>query len=145
MSWWKIFPIFKDRKLLNGTFFNNKHRSLANKTSLSFISCYASKINTHVYLQRGFRQYGIPQVNPFIISNNWFLECIKFSTELITQLIYKDFANANAHFVFRVTHIQLETVSISAAISTLTAFSSMEWTRTFITSANVRVVFALLA
>jgi len=37
-------------------------RNIANKSSLSYISCYAKAGVPHIYLQRGYRNYGIPQV-----------------------------------------------------------------------------------
>lgn len=117
-------------------------RSLANKTSLSYISCYASKINTHVYLQRGFRQYGIPQVNAILLSNNWYLECIKYSTESTTQPTYRDCANASVSLAFKDLLIQSEIVSMNANINTRITFSNTEWIKTIIINVNAVVVFA---
>lgn len=38
-------------------------RSIANKSTLSYIACYAKAGANHVYLQRGYRNYGFPQVS----------------------------------------------------------------------------------
>ena len=40
-----------------------KIRNLASKSALSYIACYAKNGTDYVYLQRGYRNYGIPQVN----------------------------------------------------------------------------------
>lgn len=45
----------------------NKLRNLANKSALSYIACYAKAGVNHVYLQRGYRNYGKPQVQLTII------------------------------------------------------------------------------
>jgi hypothetical protein len=37
-------------------------RSLACKSALSYIACYAKAGASHVLLQRGYRNYGVPQV-----------------------------------------------------------------------------------
>lgn len=37
-------------------------RNVANKSTLAYIACYAKSGEQHVYLQRGYRNYGIPQV-----------------------------------------------------------------------------------
>ena len=44
-------------------YFDLMSRNLAQKTSLSLISCYVSKVTDYVYLQRGYRNYGRPQVS----------------------------------------------------------------------------------
>lgn len=49
---------------------NVKTWSLANKNPLNFIGCYACLGYKHVYLQRGFRNYGIPQV-PALLKIGW--------------------------------------------------------------------------
>lgn len=36
-------------------------RNLASKSALSYIACYARAGAGHVYLQRGYRNYGVPQ------------------------------------------------------------------------------------
>ena len=40
-------------------------RIIANKSGLSMISCYASNQEKYVYLQRGYQNYGRPNVHPF--------------------------------------------------------------------------------
>ena len=64
VSGWQISSTFRPQRWRDGNFDNN-FRNLAQKTSLSFISCYASRIADYVYLQRGFRNYGRPQVETF--------------------------------------------------------------------------------
>jgi hypothetical protein len=48
--------------MVNFNIYIQFYRNLAQKTSLSYISLYASKVQEYVYLQRGFRNYGRPQV-----------------------------------------------------------------------------------
>lgn len=46
-------------------------RNLACKNALSYIACYAKANSQYVFLQRGYRNYGIPQVHHGEYSNNW--------------------------------------------------------------------------
>ena len=87
---------------------------MAQKTSLSFISCYASKITDYVYMQRGFRNYGKPQVLfLFYESNNSFLDSRKSNLVWITQLTLKDCVNAHVKLV----KIGKSTLSETASMS----------------------------
>lgn len=45
-------------------------RNVANKSALSYIACYAKAGASFVYLQRGYRNYGHPQVLPSPSSPN---------------------------------------------------------------------------
>lgn len=45
-------------------------RNLACKNSLSYIACYAKAGANYVYLQRGYRNYGQPQVPLPLLSQN---------------------------------------------------------------------------
>lgn len=56
-------PQHSDRQN-QGVVSTNRRRNIANKSSLSYIACYARAGTNYVYLQRGYRNYGIPQVTP---------------------------------------------------------------------------------
>lgn len=56
-----IFAVYKQQKSVTGTPFIT-YRNVANKSALSYIACYAKAGANYVYLQRGYRNYGVPQV-----------------------------------------------------------------------------------
>jgi hypothetical protein len=64
-----ISKIYKKLKLNNGTF-DELYRNVANKSTLAYIACYAKSGQQYVYLQRGYRNYGIPQVHLYGYSLN---------------------------------------------------------------------------
>ena len=76
VSGWPIYSISRLVKSSDGMCFK-LFRNAAQKTSLSFISCYASKVTDYVYLQRGFRNYGKPQVPYSLISDGTNLSLLK--------------------------------------------------------------------
>jgi hypothetical protein len=43
------------------------HRILTNKSSTTMLCCYASSAHPYVYLQRGYRNYGTPNVHIYYI------------------------------------------------------------------------------
>lgn len=88
---------------------------MAQKTSLSFISCYASRVPDYVYLQRGFRNYGSPQVKiSLIFSLNYQLNFRKYHLDWITQLTLRDYVTVRARHAFQERHIQQVTAIMNA-------------------------------
>lgn len=110
----RTFSTSKPLKSRDGTIFCSNIRNMAQKTSLSFISCYASKITDYVYMQRGFRNYGKPQVLfLFYESNNSFLDSRKSNLVWITQLTLKDCVSAHV----RLVRIEKSTLSETASMN----------------------------
>lgn len=86
-------------------------RNIANKSALSYIACYARSGFDYVYLQRGYRNYGIPQVLCNSLSLSFFKPWRRSNLVWIIRLISRDYANANARFAQIEAIIQLEIVS----------------------------------
>jgi len=103
-------PKRKNQRMVQPSLFRN----LACKNSLSYIACYAKANSQYVFLQRGYRNYGIPQVHHGEYSNNWLRTWQKWKQVWIILPTYREFATANARNVWGEDGIRLEIVSTIA-------------------------------
>ena len=98
-------------------------RVIANKSATTMLCCYAMGSQPFVYLQRGYRNYGQPNVKLFSLRHNSWLLCSQSLGLWITIFISNDDAIANA----RLAKIQYLTVaqivSPIAEISTCSTWS----------------------
>lgn len=82
-------------------------RVIANKSATTMLCCYAMGSQPFVYLQRGYRNYGQPNVKLFSLRHNSWLLCSQSLGLWITIFISNDDAIANA----RLAKIQYLTVA----------------------------------
>jgi hypothetical protein len=121
------------------------YRILTNKSTTNMICCYVSGQHRHVYLQRGYRNYGTPNVSPFLHRANSFHEWSPYKEIWITISTFKDDAIAHVRTASITTRIHQTIARIYVLILIWNWWRNSIWKVKIISNALVLVSSVHLA